>query len=210
MRWNKISPAVIRRLPLYLRILDELAEDTELISSQELADRAGVGSALVRKDLAWFGEFGKQGVGYEVDFLRNELRKILNLDREIPIALIGVGSLGMALARYSLRRFREDASFSLKLVALFDNDPEMIGTSIEDIPVYPLQELEKQAKRLRFEVVMLAVPADSAQEVANRIIKVGIKGILNFAPVKLQVPGEVQVANADVSLELQFLAYYLK
>lgn len=86
----------------------------------------------------------------------------------------------------------------------------MIGTSIEDIPVYPLQELEKQAKRLRFEVVMLAVPADSAQEVANRIIKVGIKGILNFAPVKLQVPGEVQVANADVSLELQFLAYYLK
>ncbi|NLO65623.1 MAG: redox-sensing transcriptional repressor Rex, partial [Firmicutes bacterium] len=85
MRWTKISKAVIRRLPVYLRILDEVAEDTQLISSQELADRAGVGSALVRKDLAWFGEFGKQGVGYQVEFLRSELRKILNLNREIPM-----------------------------------------------------------------------------------------------------------------------------
>lgn len=209
MRWNKISTAVIRRLPLYLRILDELAENTELISSQELADRAGVGSALVRKDLAWFGEFGKQGVGYEVEFLRNELRKILNLDRKIPMALVGVGSLGIALTRYNLRRFEEDASFSLKLVALFDNDPEKIGSTIEGISVYPLAELEEQTKKQGIEVVMVAVPADSAQQVANIIIKAGIKGILNFAPVKLQVPEEVQIANADVSLELQFLAYYL-
>lgn len=127
MRWTKISKAVIRRLPVYLRILDEVAEDTQLISSQELADRAGVGSALVRKDLAWFGEFGKQGVGYQVEFLRSELRKILNLNREIPMGLIGAGSLGEAVTRYSLRRYEEDSSFSVKLVALFDNDPEKIG-----------------------------------------------------------------------------------
>lgn len=209
MRWNKISTAVIRRLPLYLRILDELAEDTELISSQELADRAGVGSALVRKDLAWFGEFGKQGVGYEVGLLRHELRKILNLDQEIPIALIGVGSLGKALTRYNRRRLAEDVDFGLKLVALFDNDPAKIGTSIEGVSVYASEELGEQAERLQFRLVMLAVPAESAQQVANQIIKAGIKGILNFAPVKLQVPEEVQVANADVSLELQFLAYYL-
>ncbi len=209
MRWNKISTAVIRRLPLYLRILDELAEGTELISSQELADKAGVGSALVRKDLAWFGEFGKQGVGYEIEVLRHELRKILNLDQEIPIALVGVGSLGMALTRYNRRRATEDVSFGMNLVALFDNDPAKIGTTIEDIPVFALDELDQQAKRLQFKLVMLAVPADSAQQVANRVIKAGIKGILNFAPIKLQVPEEVQVANADVSLELQFLAYYL-
>ncbi len=170
-----------------------------------------MGSALVRKDLAWFGEFGKQGVGYEVGLLRHELRKILNLDQEIPIALIGVGSLGKALTRYNRRRLAEDVDFGLKLVALFDNDPAKIGTNIEGIPpVYASEELGEQAERLQFKLAMLAVPAESAQQVANQIIKAGIKGILNFAPpVKLQVPEEVQVANADVSLELQFLAYYL-
>lgn len=210
MRWTKISKAVIRRLPVYLRILDEVAEDTQLISSQELADRAGVGSALVRKDLAWFGEFGKQGVGYQVEFLRSELRKILNLNREIPMGLIGAGSLGEAVTRYSLRRYEEDSSFSVKLVALFDNDPEKIGGSIENIPIFSLDELAAKTKELNLELAMIAVPAEYAQEVANKVIKVGIKGILNFAPVKLQVPEDIQVANADVSLELQFLAYYLK
>ena len=210
MRWTKISKAVIRRLPVYLRILDEVAEDTQLISSQELADRAGVGSALVRKDLAWFGEFGKQGVGYQVEFLRSELRKILNLNREIPMGLIGAGSLGEADTRYSLRRYEEDSSFSVKLVALFDNDPEKIGGSIENIPIFSLDELAAKTKELNLELAMIAVPAEYAQEVANKVIKAGIKGILNFAPVKLQVPEDIQVANADVSLELQFLAYYLK
>jgi redox-sensing transcriptional repressor len=115
MRWNKISDAVIRRLPLYLRVLDELAResDTESISSQELGVKAGVGPALVRKDLAWFGEFGKQGVGYEIGFLRDELRKILNLDSKISVALVGVGSLGVALTRYHLKRYAEDESFNL-------------------------------------------------------------------------------------------------
>lgn len=211
MRWNKISDAVIRRLPLYLRVLDDLAEDgdTELISSQELGVKAGVGPALVRKDLAWFGEFGKQGVGYEVSFLRDELRKILNLDQELAVALVGVGSLGGALTRYHLKRFAEDPSFSLNLVALFDTDPKKVGTTIEGIPIFALNQLEEQVQALGIKLAMITVPADQAQKVADLLIKAGIQGILNFAPVKLQAPTGVQVASADLSLELQRLAYYI-
>lgn len=211
MRWSKISDAVIRRLPLYLRVLDELAmeSDQELISSQDLGDKAGVGSALVRKDLAWFGEFGKQGVGYEVGFLRNELRKILNLEKEIPIALVGVGSLGIALTRYHLKRFTEEKSFNLKLVALFDSDVEKIGTEVHDVPVFSLDEVAAKIEELNLSIVMIAVPADGAQDVANTFVQAGIKGILNFAPIKLKVPEEIHVANADFALELQRLAYYI-
>lgn len=211
MRWNKISDAVIRRLPLYLRVLDELASEseTELVSSQDLGVKAGVGPALVRKDLAWFGEFGKQGVGYEVAFLQNELRKILNLDQVLPIALVGVGSLGMALTRYHLKRFAEDNSFNLKLKALFDNDPKKIGTTVEDVPVFSLEQLGTEVEKLKLRMAIITVPADQAQYVANLLIKAGIQGILNFAPVKIKAPPEIQVASADLSLELQRLAYYL-
>ncbi len=211
MRWNKISDAVIRRLPLYLRVLDELSVETdqELISSHDLGEKVGVGSALVRKDLAWFGEFGKQGVGYEVGFLRNELRKILNLDQEIPVALVGVGSLGIALTRYHLKRFEEDKSFNLKLIALFDIDPKKIGTIAEGIPVFSISEAATKVKELNINMVMIAVPAEGAQEVANVFINAGIKGILNFAPIKLKVPDEIHVGNADFALELQRLAYYI-
>lgn len=211
MRWNKISDAVIRRLPLYLRVLDELAtaSEADLISSQELGVKAGVSPALVRKDLAWFGEFGKQGVGYQVEYLRDELRRILNLDKEINVALVGVGSLGVALTRYNLKRFAEDESFNLNLVALFDSDQSKVGTKISNIPVSSLDDLNEQVKKQDIKIVIIAVPADGAQEVANAFIEAGIKGILNFAPVKLQTSDEIQVANADLSLELQRLAYYI-
>src|SRR5690606_8293297 len=113
LRWKKISDAVVRRLPLYLRALEDVSRNEErtLMSSQELGERAGVSPALVRKDLAWFGEFGKQGVGYEVPYLRDELRRILNLDENIGVALIGMGSLGRALTRYNLSRLEQDPSF---------------------------------------------------------------------------------------------------
>src|SRR5690554_8167659 len=122
MRTKKISAAVVRRLPIYLRVLEEATRDgdKELMSSQELGERAGVSPALVRKDLAWFGEFGKQGVGYEVDYLKQELRRILNLDREVKAALIGAGSLGRALARYNLARYN-DGKLNIRMVAIFDN-----------------------------------------------------------------------------------------
>ncbi|NMB19285.1 MAG: redox-sensing transcriptional repressor Rex [Firmicutes bacterium] len=211
MRWSKISDAVIRRLPLYLRVLDDLAEEseTESISSQELGVRAGVGPALVRKDLAWFGEFGKQGVGYEIGFLRDELRKILNLDTKLPVALVGVGSLGSALTRYHLRRFSEDASFNLELVALFDSDLAKIGKSVEGIPVYGLEDIPSQVEEKGLKIVIITVPAQSAQDVVNRFVDAGIQGILNFAPVKLNAPDTVHVVDTDVSLELQRLAYYV-
>lgn len=211
MRWNKISDAVIRRLPLYLRVLDDLANESEaeLISSQELGVRAGVGPALVRKDLAWFGEFGKQGVGYEVGFLRNEIKKILNLEDELSVALVGVGSLGEALVRYHLKRYADDDSFNVRLVALFDSDPAKIGTTVEGIPVFSLEEIEKKVNEDQLKMVIIAVPADAAQEVANRFIRAGVRGILNYAPIKLQAPETVQVATVDLSLELQRLAYYV-
>lgn len=209
MRWNKISDAVVRRLPLYLRVLDDLVAEgeTESISSQDLGVKAGVSPALVRKDLAWFGEFGKQGVGYEVNFLRDELLRILNLHEEITVALVGVGSLGSALARYHLKRHGEDPS--LKLIALFDLDPQKIGTSIEGIPVFSSTELKKHVEALKIKLAIITVPVEQAQEVADALIEAGVQGILNFAPVKLLAPDRVKVYNADLSLELQRLAYYL-
>lgn len=211
MRWNKISDAVIRRLPLYLRVLDELANEDEgaLISSQELGIKAGVGPALVRKDLAWFGEFGKQGVGYEVGFLRNELRKILNLEQEMAVALVGVGSLGEALARYHLKRYADTDSFNLRLVALFDSDSAKVGREVEGITISSLEEVPQKVAEQQIKVVILAVPADAAQDVANRFVRAGVRCILNYAPVKLITPETVQVATVDLSLELQRLAYYV-
>ncbi len=212
MRWKKISDAVIRRLPLYLRVLDELASDpnTQLISSQELGVRAGVGPALVRKDLAWFGEFGKQGVGYEVEFLRDELRRILNLDQEIKVAIVGAGSLGAAFARYTHKRYSDDSCFNLNIVALFDNDPEKIGAQIDGIPVYGSEELKDKVEELDLQMAIIAVPAEYAQVAADQLVAAGVKAILNFAPVKLTVPEGVHLASADLSLELQRLAYYLR
>lgn len=211
MRWNKISDAVIRRLPLYLRVLDELAneQDVTLISSQELGVKAGVGPALVRKDLAWFGEFGKQGVGYEVGFLRNELRKILNLEQEMAVALAGVGSLGEALVRYHLKRYADNDSFNLRLAALFDSDPAKVGTSVEGIPISSPEEIPRKVAEEQIRIAVLAVPADAAQDVANRFIRAGVNCLLNYAPVKLMAPDTVQVASVDLSLELQRLAYYV-
>ncbi|MEW6046990.1 MAG: redox-sensing transcriptional repressor Rex [Bacillota bacterium] len=211
MRWKKISDAVVRRLPLYLRVLEEAYQSGEvkLMSSHELGERAGVSPALVRKDLAWFGEFGKQGVGYEVSYLREELRKILNLDREIRIALVGVGSLGHALVRYNQQRYKDDTHFNLHIVALFDNDPSKVRTHLDGLYIYPMEALSQVAKEEHLQMAIVAVPAPAAQQVVDRCVEAGIKAILNFAPAKLVVPPGVHLANADVSLEMQRLAYYL-
>lgn len=211
VRWNKISDAVVRRLPLYLRVLDEMIknDDSKLISSQELGNKAGVGPALVRKDLAWFGEFGKQGVGYEVEFLRDELRRILNLETVHKVVLIGAGSLGIALARYNIRRFGSSDGFNLKIVGIFDSDPNKIGQKFEGLSVNPIADLQNFVKTNRVQMAILTVPEKSAQEVAQDLVAGGVRAILNFAPVKLDVPDDVHVASADLTLELQRLAYYI-
>lgn len=199
---------MIRRLPLYLRVLEEVKEKQASISSQELGDMAGVRPALVRKDLAWFGEFGKQGVGYDVEFLQDELRKILHLDEPIHMALVGVGSLGHALARYHRRRFMEDPIFTIKLVALFDVNPDLVGTTLDSIPVFHSEKIGNVVPQMDIEMAIITVPADAAQETATALADAGVKAILNFAPVNLEIPGNIHVANADLSLELQRLAYY--
>lgn len=211
MRWKKISDAVVRRLPLYLRVLEEASreEDRKLMSSQELGERAGVSPALVRKDLAWFGEFGKQGVGYEISYLQDELRRILNLDEKIRVALIGAGSLGQALTRYNRSRLDQDRSFNVEIVAVFDNDPQKFGKLVDRIPVTPIDRFKEVVKELGVRMAIITVPAESAQEVADMVVDAGIRAILNFVPTKLVVPPNVRVASADLSLELQRLAYYL-
>jgi len=180
-----------------------------MMSSQELGERAGVSPALIRKDLAWFGEFGKQGVGYEVAYLREELRKILNLDKSIRMVLVGVGSLGYALARYHRRKFLDDPSFTLEIVGLFDANPELVGKDVEGVTIEPVDALTTRVKELGAELGIICVPADSAQVVADKLVAGGIRAILNFAPVKLSAPDEVEVTNEDLSLELQRLAYYV-
>lgn len=211
MRWKKISDAVVRRLPLYLRVLDEVGRDEgrRLMSSQELGERAGVSPALVRKDLAWFGEFGKQGVGYEISYLRDELRRILNLNDKIRVALIGVGSLGQALTRYNRSRVAQDRGFNIEIVALFDSDPDKYGKTVDGLTIHPFSQFAEKAKELGVRMAIITVPADQAQRAVDAVVEAGIRVILNFAPTKLIVPEGVRVASADLSLELQRLAYYL-
>src|SRR5690606_25378867 len=172
MRTKKISAAVVRRLPIYLRVLEEATRDgdKELMSSQELGEKAGVSPALVRKDLAWFGEFGKQGVGYDIETLRTELRRILHLDRDIPIALVGVGSLGEALVRYFRRRYSLDPGFHLNIVAVFDADPEKQGQDIEGLPVQAPELIPERAKELGIRMAIVAVPPDAAQMVVDALV----------------------------------------
>ncbi|NMB38533.1 MAG: redox-sensing transcriptional repressor Rex [Firmicutes bacterium] len=211
MKLDKISDAVIRRLPLYMRVLDDIARkgSIQLVSSYELGDKAGVSPALVRKDLAWFGEFGKQGVGYEVDYLRMELRRILNLDREHKVVLVGAGSLGTALARYNIKRYNTDDDFNLNIIGLFDNDPQKIGKNYDGIEIRSISEITQFVKENKVKMAIITVPVESAQEVALKLIDGGVGAILNFAPVKLDLPENVHVLTADLTLEFKRLAYYL-
>lgn len=212
MRLKKISGAVVRRLPIYLRVLEEASRDgdKELMSSQELGEKAGVSPALVRKDLAWFGEFGKQGVGYDVANLKAELRGILHLDKDIAIALIGVGSLGHALVRYFRRRYEADPTFHLNIVSLFDSAEGKQGQVIEGLTVESPELIPKRVPQHDIRMAIVAVPGEAAQDVVDRLVGAGVRLLFNFAPVKVNVADDVHVVNADLSLELQRLAYYMR
>ncbi|MCL6613706.1 MAG: redox-sensing transcriptional repressor Rex [Firmicutes bacterium] len=199
---------VVKRLPAYLRVLEELdEEEIPIVSSQELGRRAGVSPGQVRKDLTNFGVFGKQGVGYQTAVLRRELRRILGLDRPIPVGLIGAGHLGLAVARYDQERERSHAGGTY-LVAIFDKDPRKIGTSIGNLVIRDVGELEETIAALGIKIVIVAVPAPEAQRIVERAICAGVRAFLNFAPVNLVVPPGVVVHTTDVGLELEALAYY--
>ncbi len=202
---TKVPDIVVGRLPLYLRALAEMAaEGKEITSSQELGDRLGISSAQIRKDLSQFGEFGKQGTGYNVDYLADQLRRILKVDRLWEVVLIGAGDLGHAVANYGgfiNRGFR--------IAAIFDSDPAKTGTSVGDFTVRDMGKLEEEIRRHGYRVAMLAVPAAAAQEVSERLVNAGIEAILCYAPTSLTVPESVRVQYIDPVLHLQRMTYYL-
>jgi redox-sensing transcriptional repressor len=201
----KIPEMTIRRLSVYTRCLQQLEEDgVKTISSQELAERFNLNSAQVRKDLAYFGEFGVRGIGYYVSGLKAELQRILGLDREWQVALIGLGNLGSALFHY-----KGFARQGFKIAAVFDDDPGKFGQVLDGVPVLPLRDLPRETKARNLQIAILAVPADAAPAVTEKLTAAGIKAILNFAPSRLRTPRDVRLKNVDLSIELETLSFYL-
>ena len=202
---SDVPEIVVRRLPLYLRALTAMAENNHLItSSQELANRLGISSAQIRKDLSYFGEFGKQGMGYEVPYLRDQLRRILQVDRHWDMVLVGAGDLGHAIVNYA--GFKR---WDYRIVAIFDNDSAKIGQVLGGLPVRDAAGLEVAIGSLKVQIGIIAVPAQHAQEVGERMVRGGIRAILNYAPIILNLPDEVRVHAIDPVIGLQGMSYYL-
>jgi redox-sensing transcriptional repressor len=205
-REQKVPDVVIRRLPLYLRVLEMLDNsETPIISSEQIATAIGTSSGQVRKDLSYFGVFGKQGVGYQSVSLRDELRRILKLNREISVGLIGAGNLGAALVRYHQK---SQIHKPLEIVALFDIDEKKIGRKIADVEIYDLQDLAVKIRELGIKMMILTFPAVNAQEIVHICVESGVKSFLNFVPASIKTPPGVKLRTSDVTLELQSLGYY--
>lgn len=205
MKAEKISDAVVRRLPIYLRFLNELLKsNVTTVSSQDLGNKLDLNPAQIRKDLAYFGEFGKKGIGYDVAFLIEKIRQILKLDQAIHVALVGAGNLGMALINYNA--YMKD---NMRITAIFDILPDKLGRKINHLTIQPMTELTQTVEQLNIRVGIITVPAHEAQHVANGFVAAGVEAILNFAPITLKVPSGVRIHNADFTTELQSLAYYL-
>jgi redox-sensing transcriptional repressor len=201
----KIPEMTVRRLSVYARCLQQLEEDgVKTISSQDLAERFNLNSAQVRKDLAYFGEFGVRGIGYYVAGLKAELQKILGLDREWPVALVGFGNLGSALFHY-----RGFAKQGFRIVVIFDDDPDKTGRTVDGVPVLPLRDLPREARSRNLQIAIVAVPGEAAPAVTEKLAAAGIKAILNFAPSRLRTPRDVRLKNVDLSIELETLSFYL-
>lgn len=202
---RKIADSTVRRLSLYLRYLEEFeTEGQATVSSEALATRGGTTSAQVRKDLSFFGSFGKRGLGYPVAELGTKLRDILGLSRRYRLVVIGAGKIGSALVQY--RGFRQRG---FDIVGLFDNDSAKIGSTYDGLPVRDVAELEQALANERPDIGVIVVPGDQAQTVADRLVRGGVKAILNFAPAPLQVPEDVSLKNVNLALELEALSFAL-
>ncbi len=203
---EKIIPdIVVGRLPLYLRALQYmLQEGRHFTSSQELGERLGVSAAQIRKDLSQFGEFGKQGTGYRIDTLISEIRQILKLSKDWDVAVVGVGDIGSAVTRY---KGFADRGFCVAMI--FDSDPAKIGMQVGGFTVQDIANLEPLLRETNIQVAMIAVPASEAQQVAVQLIKAGVKAILNYAPISLNVPPGIYVQYIDPAIHLQRMTYYL-
>ncbi|ASJ53462.1 redox-sensing transcriptional repressor Rex [Brevibacillus formosus] len=202
---EKISEAVVRRLPIYLRYLSYLQQvEVTTVSSQQMGKNLDVNPAQIRKDLAAFGDFGKKGIGYDVDYLVEKIREILKLTDEIRVALVGAGHLGHAISNYNA--YLKD---NMRIAAIFDNNPEKQGKKVAGIPIQPLSELEETIVGKQIKLAIITVPAPAAQSVCDQLTQAGIKGILNFAPTTIRAGKDVRIHYADVTSNLQSLAYYL-
>jgi redox-sensing transcriptional repressor len=203
---DQVSELTTNRLSVYLRCLTELeAQGTRTVSSQSLAEQFHLNAAQIRKDLAYFGEFGVRGVGYYVRDLKRHLRQILGLDRRLRVGIVGAGNLGLALADYP--GFRQEG---FEIAAMFDSLREKIGQqSRSGVPILDISELRRFVKRDGISIAVLAVPAASAQSVADMVVAAGIKAILNFTPGTLQVPDDVKVKGVDLTVSLESLSFYL-
>jgi redox-sensing transcriptional repressor len=201
----KIADAVVRRLPVYLRYLDELSmKNVQTVSSQDLGTKLELNPAQIRKDLAYFGEFGKKGIGYDVGYLIEKIRQILKIDKMIYVGLVGAGNLGHALCNYNA--YLKD---NMKICAVFDADPLKVGEKIHDLTVQSMKELSDTFKNKGIRIGIITVPAQEAQHVTNLFVDAGVEAILNFAPAIIKVPSEIRVHHADFTTELQSLAYFL-
>lgn len=200
-----IPDVIIGRLPRYLRVLEGFqSANQQTTSSQEIGRKLNISAAQIRKDLSQFGEFGKQGTGYDVDFLVGKLRSILNIDRVWQMVMVGAGDLGHAIAHYEGFHI-----CGFNMVMIFDNDPEKVGQQVGEFIVQDVASLEEQVRQKNIRVAMITVPAEAAQEVADKLVKAGVRAILNYAPVSLAVPEDVRVQSVDPIIHLQRMTYYL-
>jgi redox-sensing transcriptional repressor len=205
MKNKSIPDIVIGRLPIYLRLLRRMIQEgRQVTSSQELGERLGISAAQIRKDLSQFGEFGKQGTGYNIEFLANQLEEILKVDRVWDVVIVGAGDVGHALANYGGFHQR---GFQIKII--FDNDPAKIGNAIGDFTILDSAVMKGRIQEAGVKVAMIAVRADQAQEVANQLVEAGVQAILNYAPVNITVPLDVKVQHIDPAVHLQHMTYYL-
>ncbi|BFH13421.1 redox-sensing transcriptional repressor Rex [Paenibacillus melissococcoides] len=205
MKTLKISEAVVRRLPVYLRHLMELKQREVLtVSSQDLGQKLDLNPAQIRKDLAYFGDFGRKGIGYDVSYLIQQIRHILKLDQIIHVGLVGAGKLGHALCNYTA--YMKD---NMRIVAVFDAQESKVGTEINNLRVQPMSELADTVREQKIRIGIITVPASEAQHVAEQFVEAGVEAILNFAPVILRVPAHVRVHTADFTTDMFSLAYYL-
>jgi redox-sensing transcriptional repressor len=205
MNPDQIPDIIISRLPVYLRALQRLSgQGAQTTSSQELGERVGISAAQIRKDLSQFGEFGKQGTGYHIPFLIGKLQGILHVDQVWDVAIVGMGDMGHALARYSGFKDR-----GFHIVMAFDNNSDLIGTKVGNFVVHDAKDLVRDIRAAGIKIAMITVPAAAAQGVTEKLVEAGTKAILNYAPISLTVPDGVHVQYIDPAIGLQRMAYYL-
>ena len=202
---KSVPDIVVGRLPIYLRALNHLLDEGQQITaSKQLARRLGISSAQIRKDLSHFGEFGKQGMGYDVAHLRDQLSEILKVDRDWDIALVGAGDLGHAIVHHG---GFEGRGFTIACV--FDNNPQKIGRHLGQLEISDVAELSDKIQALGIRIAIVAVPASVAQSVVDDLAKAGIKAILNYAPITVTAPSDVRIQYIDPVTHLQHMTYYL-